>query len=153
MALTRRASVLGVPRLVGINHVAVEVDSIDDALAFFGRIFALTLRGRGSRMAFVDIGDQFIALSEGRSQPPDGSRHIGLVVDDREGTLRAASDAGAEMIGDNDFRDPWGNHWQVVAYRDVQFTKTPRILEGMDLPGLEKSESAIAELRAKGLAD
>jgi len=140
-------------RLVGINHVAVEVDSIDDALAFFGRIFELTLRGRGSRMAFVDIGDQFIALSEGRSQPPDGSRHIGLVVDDREGTLRAASDAGAEMIGDNDFRDPWGNHWQVVAYRDVQFTKTPRILEGMDLPGLEKSESAIAELRAKGLAD
>ena len=140
-------------RLVGINHVAVEVDSIDDALAFFGRIFELTLRGRGSRMAFVDIGDQFIALSEGRSQPPDGSRHIGLVVDDRDGTLRAASDAGAEMIGDNDFRDPWGNHWQVVAYRDVQFTKTPRILEGMDLPGLEKSESAIAELRAKGLAD
>jgi len=138
---------------VGINHVAVEVDSIDDALAFFGRIFALTLRGRGSRMAFVDIGDQFIALSEGRSQPPDGSRHIGLVVDDREGTLRAASDAGAEMIGDNDFRDPWGNHWQVVAYRDVQFTKTPRILEGMGFPGLEKSESAIAELRAKGLAD
>jgi predicted enzyme related to lactoylglutathione lyase len=153
VALTRRASVPGVPRLVGINHVAVEVDSIDDALAFFGRIFELTLRGRGSRMAFVDIGDQFIALSEGRSQPPDGSRHIGLVVDDREGTLRAASEAGAEMIGDNDFRDPWGNHWQVVAYRDIQFTKTPRILEGMGLSELEKSESAIAELRAKGLAD
>jgi predicted enzyme related to lactoylglutathione lyase len=140
-------------RLVGINHVAVEVDSIDDALAFLGRIFELTLRGRGSRMAFVDMGDQFIALSEGRRQAPDDSRHIGLVVDDREGTLRAARDAGAEMLGDNDFRDPWGNHWQVVDYRDVQFTKTPRILGGMGMPALEKSESAIAELRAKGLAD
>src|SRR5262245_24413727 len=139
--------------MVGINHVAVEVGSIDDALAFFEQIFELTLRGRGSRMAFVDVGDQFIALAEGRSQQPDGSRHIGLVVDDREGTLRAARDAGAEMIGDNDFRDPWGNHWQIVAYRDVQFTKTPRILAGMDLAELEKSESAIAELRAKGLAD
>jgi len=141
------------PRLVGINHVAVEVGSIDEALAFYGRIFELTLRGRGSRMAFVDMGDQFIALSQGRRQPPDDSRHIGLVVDDREATLRAADSAGAEMLGDNDFRDPWGNHWQVVDYRDIQFTKTPRVLEGMGLTGLEKSESAIAELRAKGLAD
>jgi len=141
------------PRLVGINHVAVEVGSIDDALAFYGRIFELTLRGHGSRMAFVDMGDQFIALSQGRRQPPDDSRHIGLVVDDRETTLQAADSAGAEMLGDNDFRDPWGNHWQVVDYRDIQFTKTPRVLEGMGLTGLEKSESAIAELRAKGLAD
>ena len=139
-------------RLVGINHVAVEVADIDAALAFFGRVFDLELRGRLSGMAFVDMGDQFIALSEGRRQTPDDSRHIGLVVDDREGTLRAARGAGAEMLGDNDFRDPWGNHWQVVDYRDVQFTKTPRILEGMGL-SLEKSEKAVGELRAKGLAD
>jgi lactoylglutathione lyase len=141
------------PRLVGINHVAVEVGDVDDALEFLGRIFELSLRGRSSRMAFVDMGDQFVALSAGRSQPPDVSRHIGLVVDDREATLTAAREAGAEMVGDNDFRDPWGNHWQVVDYRDIQFTKTPRILEGMGLPGLEKSEHALAELRAKGLAD
>jgi lactoylglutathione lyase len=142
------------PRLVGINHVAVEVGDLDEALAFYGRIFAVTLRGRhGTTMAFVDMGDQFLALSAGRSQPPDAARHIGLVVDDREAALAAAREAGAEMIGDNDFRDPWGNHFQVVDYRDIQFMKTDRILDGMGLAGLGKSERALAELRAKGLAD
>ena len=139
------------PRLVGINHVAVEVDDLDEALDFYGRIFELTLRGRSAGMAFVDMGDQFLALSTGRMQPPDQARHIGLVVDDREAALAAAREAGAELLGDNDFRDPWGNHFQVVDYRDVQFTKTPRILEGMGLDGLEKSERALGELRAKGL--
>jgi predicted enzyme related to lactoylglutathione lyase len=140
-------------RLVGINHVAVEVGDLDEALDFYGRIFELSLRGRLRTMAFVDMGDQFLALSQGRSQPPDDERHIGLVVDDREATLAAAREAGAEMLGDNDFRDPWGNHFQVVDYRDVQFTKTDRILSGMGLDGLEKSEQAVAELRDKGLAD
>jgi lactoylglutathione lyase len=139
---------------VGINHVAIEVDDLDDALAFYGRVFELTLRGRhGRSMAFVDLGDQFIALSAGRTQPPDGSRHIGLVVDDRAAALAAARDAGAHMLDDNDFLDPWGNHFQVVDYRDVQFTKTDRILEGMGLDSLEKRERALDELRAKGLAD
>ena len=141
-------------RAVGINHVAIEVDDLDDALAFYGRVFELTLRGRhGRSMAFVDLGDQFIALSAGRTQPPDGSRHIGLVVDDRAAALAAARDAGAHMLDDNDFLDPWGNHFQVVDYRDVQFTKTDRILEGMGLDSLEKRERALDELRAKGLAD
>jgi lactoylglutathione lyase len=141
------------PRLVGINHVAVEVGDVGEALDFYGRIFDLTLRGRSAGMAFVDMGDQFLALSSGRTQPPDQARHIGLVVDDREAALAAAREAGAEMIGDNDFRDPWGNHFQIVDYRDVQFTKTDRILEGMELDGLEKSDRALGELRAKGLAD
>jgi predicted enzyme related to lactoylglutathione lyase len=137
-----------------MNHVAVEVDDVDAALAFYGQIFELTLRGRaGSRMAFIDMGDQFIAVAAGRTQPPDQARHIGIVVDDRDGALAAARQAGAEMLGDNDFRDPWGNHFQVVEYRDVQFTKTDRILAGMGLDGLGKSAQAIAELRAKGLAD
>jgi predicted enzyme related to lactoylglutathione lyase len=140
-------------RLVGINHVAIEVGAIDEALDFFDRIFELELRGRSGQMAFVDMGDQFLALSAGRSQPPDRSRHIGLVVDDRPAALAAAREAGAQMIGDNDFLDPWGNHFQVVDYRDIQFTKTDRILEGMGLAGLEKSERALDELRAKGLAD
>ena len=141
-------------RAVGINHVAIEVDDLDEALAFYGRIFELTLRGRDGRsMAFIDMGDQFIALSAGRTQPPDGARHIGLVVDDRGSALAAARDAGARMLDDNDFLDPWGNHFQVVDYRDVQFTKTDRILEGMDLNGLEKRERALNELRAKGLID
>jgi lactoylglutathione lyase len=96
------------PRLVGINHVAVEVGDVGEALDFYGRIFDLTLRGRSAGMAFIDLGDQFLALSSGRTQPPDQARHIGLVVDDREAALAAAQEAGAEMIGDNDFRDPWG---------------------------------------------
>jgi predicted enzyme related to lactoylglutathione lyase len=142
------------PRAVGINHVAVEVASIDEALGFFEGIFGeVRLRGRGRSMAFIDLGDQFIALSAGRSQPPDEHRHIGLVVDGLEETLARAAAAGATMLGDNDFLDPWGNHWQVVDYSDVQFTKTPRILDGMGLGGLEKSDRALGELREKGLAD
>jgi catechol 2,3-dioxygenase-like lactoylglutathione lyase family enzyme len=148
------ATLVGVPRWIGINHVAVEVGSIDDALAFFGRIFdEVLLRGRGGHMAFIDLGDQFVALEAGRTRPPDGGRHIGLVVVDREVTLQRAREVGATMVGRNDFLDPWGNRWQVVDYRDVQFTKAPRVLEGMDLAGLEKSERALTELRDKGLVD
>jgi predicted enzyme related to lactoylglutathione lyase len=151
VSYTVPGSLVPVPRLVGINHVAVEVGDVGEALDFYGRIFELALRGRSAGMAFIDMGDQFLALSTGRTQPPDEDRHIGLVVDDREAAVAAAREAGAEMIGDNDFRDPWGNHFQIVDYRDVQFTKTGRILEGMGLDGLEKSERALAELRAKGL--
>jgi predicted enzyme related to lactoylglutathione lyase len=141
-------------RPIGINHVAVEVGSIDEAIGFFEQVFGrVQLRGRSGSMAFVDLGDQFIALSAGRSQPPDRERHIGLVVEGREETLERAAAAGATMLADNDFLDPWGNHWQVVEYRDIQFTKTPRILEGMGLGGLDKSERALEELRSKGLAD
>jgi lactoylglutathione lyase len=141
------------PRLVGINHVALEVGSIDEALEFYGRIFELELRGRGRGMAFIDIGDQFIALSEGRTQPPDRHRHFGLVVDDKEATRRALADAGVEITPGRgvNFLDPWGNFVQVVEYGDVQFTKTPEILDGMGLGQLPKSEQALAELREKGL--
>jgi catechol 2,3-dioxygenase-like lactoylglutathione lyase family enzyme len=141
------------PRLVGINHVALEVRSIDEALEFYGRIFDLELRGRGGRMAFIDIGDQFIALAEGRTQPPDRHRHFGLVVDDKEATRRALEEAGVEIQPGRglDFRDPWGNHIQIVDYREIQFTKAPEILRGMGLDGLAKTEQALAELRNKGL--
>jgi catechol 2,3-dioxygenase-like lactoylglutathione lyase family enzyme len=141
-----------VPRLVGINHVAVQVGDLDEALAFLGRIFDdVTLRGRGGSMAFVDLGDQFVALE--RVERPVAAGHYGLVVDDRDTTVLRAREAGARMVGGHDFLDPWGNHWQVVDYRDVQFTKAPRVLEGMGLGSLEKSERALDELRAKGLAD
>ena len=140
------------PRLVGINHLAVEVGDLDEATAFFGRIFDdVQLRGRTGNMAFLDMGDQFVALE--RVGRPVSAGHIGLVVDDQAEAIRRARDAGAEMVGSHDFRDPWGNQWQVVGYRDVQFTKTTRILEGMGLSELEKSERALSELRAKGLAD
>ncbi len=142
-------------RLVGINHVALEVGDVEEALAWYGRFFDFELRGRhGRAMAFVDIGDQFIAIAAGRSQPPDRERHFGLVVADKEAVRAALRAAGVEVQahGGLDFRDPWGNHVQIVDYRDVQFTKTPEILRAMELDGLEKSERAQAELREKGLA-
>jgi catechol 2,3-dioxygenase-like lactoylglutathione lyase family enzyme len=142
------------PRLVGINHVALEVGSVDDALEFYGRIFDLELRGRAGRMAFIDIGDQFIALSEGRTQPPDRARHFGLVVDDKEATRQALVAAGVELQRGRglDFVDPWGNSIQVVDYREIQFTKAPEVLRGMGLDDLDKSDQALAELREKGLS-
>lgn len=140
------------PRLVGVNHIALEVGNIDEALAFYGRIFNFELRGRGLRSAFIDMGDQFIALSEGRTQDADDERHFGLVVDDRSRVRELAKAAGAKILegGFLDFLDPWGNRIQVVEYRDLQFTKTPAVLKFMGL-NLDKSEEAKAELRKKGI--
>ncbi len=139
-------------RLIGINHVAVQVGDIDEMLEFLGRLVdRLELRGRSGGMAFVDLGDQFIALE--RAAEPAAAGHYGLVVDDREEVVRRAREAGARMIGGHDFLDPWGNHWQVVDYREIQFTKADRVLEGMGVDELEKSERALAELREKGLVD
>ena len=141
------------PKLVGINHVALEVGNLEKALEWYGRIFDFDEPEREAGMAFIDMGDQFIALSEGRRQPRDDERHFGLVVDDKATTRAALEAAGAEILPGRrlNFRDPWGNLVQVVAYEDIQFTKTPEILRGMDLD-LGKSEPALEELRAKGLA-
>jgi lactoylglutathione lyase len=141
------------PRLVGINHVALEVGDLEEALTFYGRIFDFELRGQAPRMAFLDMGDQFLALSEGRRQQPDEGRHFGLVVDDKAETRRALEEAGVEILPGRglDFLDPWGNRVEVVDYRDIQFTKTASVLHGMELEGLGKSEAALDELRRKGL--
>jgi catechol 2,3-dioxygenase-like lactoylglutathione lyase family enzyme len=144
-----------VPKLVGINHVALEVGNLEDALEWYGRIFEFEIVREPPfpHMAFLQMGDQFIALSEGRSQPPDTARHFGLVVDDKQATREALEAAGAEILTGRglDFVDPWGNHLQVVAYGDIQFSKTPEVLRGMGLE-LPKSESALAELRDAGLS-
>jgi lactoylglutathione lyase len=141
-------------RLVGFNHVAVEVGDIEEALDFYGRIFEVELRGRGPGMAFVDAGDQFIALSEGQAGPSEGHRHIGLVVDDKRAIRRALREAGVEILPGRglDFLDPWGNRWQVVEYGEIQFTKAPEVLRGMGLGDLKKTEKALEELRRKGLS-
>jgi lactoylglutathione lyase len=141
------------PRLIGINHVALEVGDLEEALSFYGAIFEIELRGRGPGMAFIDIGDQFIAISEGRSQPPDQARHFGLVVDDKEAVRAALRRAGVEASPGRglDFRDPWGNQVQVVEYGQIQFSKAPWVLRGMGLEGLEKTPRALRELREKGL--
>jgi catechol 2,3-dioxygenase-like lactoylglutathione lyase family enzyme len=138
-----------VARLVGINHVAIDVGDLEEALAFYRRLFELELRGRVPGMAFVDMGDQFLALAEKKVEQADGGRHFGLVVDDREEVRRRLEEAGAEIVPTRGlrFRDPWGNSVEVVQYSDVQFTKAP----GMGADDLEKSESAVRELREKGL--
>jgi lactoylglutathione lyase len=140
---------------VGINHVALEVGDIDEALDFWTRIFGpLELRGRSSGMAFIDLGDQFVALQRGRTQEPDSGRHFGVVVDDKEAVrarVREAALGGGPDGGTLRVRDPWGNQIEIVGYRDVQFTKAPQIAQAMGLDD-EKSESALAELRAKGLS-
>ena len=141
---------------MGINHVALEVGDLEQALAWYGQFFEFQLRGRaGNRMAFIDMGDQFIAVAAGRTQPPDEARHFGLVVDDLE-EVRAAmrrAEVDVPSAGSLDFTDPWGNHVQVVDYRNIQFSKTSRVLGGMGLSTLTKTEAAQQELREKGLSD
>lgn len=141
-------------KLVGINHVAIDVGDLDEALEWYGQFFEFTLRGRSPGAAFIDMGDQFIALERGRTQPPDQGRHFGLVVDDKEATRAALREAGVSVSSGRslDFRDPWGNHIQVVDYREIQFLKAPEVLRKLGLDGIEKSERAREELRAKGLA-
>jgi catechol 2,3-dioxygenase-like lactoylglutathione lyase family enzyme len=141
-------------RAVGLNHVALEVGDIDEALAFYGRLFRFELRGRSDSAAFIDLGDQFLALQKGRSQAPDDGRHFGLVVDDKEAVRQALAAAGIEPLPGRflDFLDPWGNRVEIVAYDNVQFTKAPNVLRGMKLANLSKTESALKELSAKNMA-
>jgi predicted enzyme related to lactoylglutathione lyase len=148
MAKARKA------RVVGFNHVALEVGDVEAALAFYGRLFDFKLRSKSDSMAFIDLGDQFIALQKGRSQPFDDGRHFGLVVDDKETARKALIDAGVEILPGPflDFRDPWGNRIEIVGYDNIQFTKAPNVLRGMGLGHLTKNEKAIKELAEKGMA-
>lgn len=142
-------------RAIGVNHIAFEVHDLDQTLVWYQRYFEFELRGRRGSMAWIDLGDQFIALSEGGPEVPDRSRHVGLVVDDKE-ALRTELRAGGEDVaaqGSLRVRDPSGNQLEIVDYREVQFTKTPGVLEAMGIAGLHKDDAARAELRAKGIAD
>ena len=141
-------------RAIGFNHVALEVEDIEQALAFYGRLFDFTLRGKDETSAFIDLGDQFIALQKGRSQFADDGRHFGLVVDDKEAVRRALVEAGIDVLPGPflDFRDPWGNRIEIVGYSNIQFTKAPNVLRGMGLTNLTKNDSAIKELTDKGMA-
>jgi lactoylglutathione lyase len=140
------------PRLVGINHVALEVGDLEEAIRFYGAIFELGTVDREPGMAFLGMGDQFLALSEGRIGGPDQMRHFGLVVDDKQAVRDALVARGAEILPGRflDFLDPWGNRIQVVDYRDIQFTKMPSVLRAMGLEQLAKHEHALRELTAKG---
>src|SRR6266436_3371466 len=140
-------------RLVGINHVALEVGSIEEALAFYGRLFEFSLRGRSAKIAFIDMGDQFINVTEGRTQLPDEDRHFGLVVDDKEKVIQRLKEAGVSTLPGRgvEFRDPWGNRVQIVEYANIQFTKHRAVLDGMGCAHVHKSREAVEELARKGI--
>jgi lactoylglutathione lyase len=141
-------------RAVGFNHVALEVGNLDEALEFYGGFVDFELRSRSDTMAFIDLGDQFIALQEGRTQPADDGRHFGLVVDDKEVVRASLEGMGVDILPGRflDFYDPWGNRIEIVGYTNIQFSKTPGVLRGMGLSELKKNENAIKELAEKGLA-
>ena len=141
-------------RALGFNHIALEVGDVDEALAFYARIVDFKLRGKGKDMAFIDLGDQFLALQKGRSQPAGSGRHFGLVVDDKEAVRRSLTEAGVEILPGAflDFYDPWGNRVEIVAYEGIQFSKAPNVLRGMGLAHLSKGAKAIKELADKGMA-
>jgi lactoylglutathione lyase len=146
----------GKARLVGINHVALEVGDLDAALDLYGRLFGFEMRGRVRGMAFIDMGDQFLAIAEGRSQAPDDERHFGLVVDDVDAARAAAKREGLEVLGRRsqsfDFRDPWGNRLQVVGYRNIQFERVPGVRRALGIEAIEKTDSARREIEERGLA-
>jgi catechol 2,3-dioxygenase-like lactoylglutathione lyase family enzyme len=143
----------GKARAVGVNHVALEVGDIDEALAFYGRLFDFELRSKSETMAFIDLGDQFLALQKGRKQPADDGRHFGLVVEDKEAVRKAMAEAGVEPLPGRflDFMDPWGNRIEIIGYENIQFTKAPHVLRGMGLDHLSKNVDAVKELTEKGM--
>ena len=142
------------PRVLGFNHVALEVGDIEEALAFYGRLFDFALRSKSETMAFIDLGDQFINFTKGRRQAPDDERHVGLVVDDKEAARQRIEALGIEILPGPflDFLDPWGNRIEIVGYGNIQFTKAPHVLKGMGLAHLEKTQGALDELAEKGMS-
>ena len=143
----------GMARLVGINHVALEVGDVEAALELYARLFSFELRGRSGRMAFIDMGDQFLAIAEGRRQGPDEGRHFGLVVDDKPAVRAAVEREGLRVLPGRgfDFLDPWGNRFEIVDYRDIQFERAPGVKRKLGIEALEKTESARGEIRERGL--
>jgi lactoylglutathione lyase len=147
----------GTAKLVGINHIALEVGDLDAALDLYGRLFAFGMRGRMRKMAFIDMGDQFIAVAEGRTQEPDDGRHFGLVVDDVDAAREAVEAEGLQVLGRGrgqsfDFRDPWGNRFQVVGYRNIQFERTEGVRRKLGMAGVEKTDAAKDEIAERGLS-
>lgn len=141
-------------KAVGINHVALEVEDIDEAIEFYGKFLDFEIKSRSANLAFIYFGDQFINFTRGRRQEPDGERHIGIAVDDKDLVRETLIGMGVELIDSRflDFLDPWGNRVEITTYTNIQFSKSPGVLRGMGLSHLEKSKEALAELRERGMA-
>ena len=141
-------------RALGFNHVALEVGDIDQAIAFYERLFDFELQSKNDNIAFIYMGDQFINFTKGRRQGPDDERHFGIVVDDKESVRRTLEEMGVEVLPGRflDFLDPWGNRVEIVSYQNIQFTKAPNVLRGMGIDKLEKSQEALEELSERGMS-
>ena len=142
-------------RAIGINHVALEVGDIDEALVFYGKLFEIELLSRSETDAFIGLGDQFIALFRGGTDARDTGRHFGLVVDDPEKGRALLEAMGVKLMPGHgvNFNDPWGNYVQLVTYEKIQFTKTPGVLRAMGLDDLQKTAEAKREIADRGFAD
>ncbi len=144
-------------RAVGINHVALEVDNIAEAVAFYAKFIDFEIESQNDTQAFIYFGDQFINFTKGRTQGPDQERHFGIAVDDKELVRETLIDMGVTFVNGPesrflDFFDPWGNRVEIVTYVKIQFSKADHVLKGMGLEHLKKTDEAIAELSDKGLA-
>ena len=141
-------------RAVGINHIALEVGEIDEALEFYGSFLEFDVQSRSENAAFIYFGDQFINFSRGRRQGPDDDRHFGIAVDDKDLVRRTLAEMGVELLDGRflDFLDPWGNRVEITTYTNIQFSKADHVLRGMGLGHLKKTDQAIEELRKKGMA-
>jgi len=139
---------------VGINHIALEVGDIDEAMEFYGGFLELDIVRRSERAAFVYFGDQFVNFMAGRRQGPDEVRHFGIAVDDKALAIRRLEEMGVKLLDGpfTDFLDPWGNRVELTTYTNIQYTKADHVLRGMGLGHLEKTPEALQELAAKGMA-
>ena len=138
---------------IGINHVALEVGNIAEALAFYGRILNFTITSQSENAAFIYFGDQFINFAKGRTQAPDEKRHFGIAVDDKELVRDTLIEMGVALLGGRflDFLDPWGNRVEITTYTNIMFSKSTAVLRGMDKDHLQKTDESLAELDKHGL--
>ena len=141
-------------RPVGINHIALEVGDIREALDFYRGFLDFEVSFENEKAAFIYFGDQFINFMTGRRQGPDEGRHFGIAVDDKPLAIERLKEMGVELLDTRftDFLDPWGNRVELTTYTNIQYTKADHILKGMGLGHLKKTPNAIEELAKKGMA-
>jgi catechol-2,3-dioxygenase len=141
-------------RAIGINHLGLEVGDIDEAVEFYGRFLDFEIHERSATAAFIYFGDQFINFVKNNDRKPDQMRHFGIAVDDKPLARRTLEAMGVKLLDSRflDFLDPWGNRVEITTYANIQYTKADHVLRGMGLGHLAKTEEALAELRAKGMA-
>ena len=112
-------------QVYGCNHVAIEVDDVKKAIAFYKDVFNLEQLDEGEGDAFFKLGEhQFLAIFEVEKLQPDRQRHFGMMVRDESQIAevrKKVTDKYKLKLGPHfrcDFHDPWGNRIQVVDLHD-----------------------------------